>query len=72
MMNCKGFGSKQSSTNFKALSWKEHRLKVSENRVLKRMFAPKRDEITGEWRKLNHEGIIFLLSDRLPSFSLWS
>jgi hypothetical protein len=29
----------------------EHRLRVSENRVL-RIFGPKRDEITGEWRKL--------------------
>jgi hypothetical protein len=72
MMNCKGFGSNQSSTNFKELFWKEHRLRVSENRVLKRMFGPKRDEITGEWRKLTHEGIIFLLSDRLSSFSLCS
>ena len=26
-----------------------------ENRVLKRIFGPKRDEITGEWRKLHNE-----------------
>jgi hypothetical protein len=25
---------------------------VSENRVLRRIFGPKRDEVTGEWRKL--------------------
>jgi hypothetical protein len=30
----------------------EHRLKVFENRVLGRIFGPKRDEVTGEWRKL--------------------
>jgi hypothetical protein len=30
----------------------EHRLRVSENRVLRRIFGPKRVEVTGEWRKL--------------------
>jgi hypothetical protein len=29
-------------------------LTVFENRVLRRMFEPKRDEVTGEWRKLNN------------------
>jgi hypothetical protein len=33
----------------------EHRLKVFENRVLRRIFGPKRDELTGEWRKLHNE-----------------
>jgi hypothetical protein len=33
----------------------EHRLRVSENRVLRRRFGPKRDEVTGEWRKLHNE-----------------
>jgi hypothetical protein len=28
----------------------EHRQKVFENRVLRRVFGPKRDEVTGEWR----------------------
>ena len=28
-----------------------------ENRVLKRVFGPKRDEVTGEWRKLHNEEI---------------
>jgi hypothetical protein len=32
----------------------ESRLRVYENRVLRRMFAPKRDEVTGEWRKLHN------------------
>ena len=33
----------------------ERRLKAFENRVLRRVFGPKRDEVTGEWRKLNNE-----------------
>jgi hypothetical protein len=33
----------------------EHRLRVFENKVLRRIFAPKRDEVTGEWRKLHKE-----------------
>jgi hypothetical protein len=33
----------------------EHRLRVCENRVLRRIFGPKREEVTGEWRKL-HSG----------------
>jgi hypothetical protein len=31
----------------------EHRLRVFENRVLRGIFGPKRDEVTGEWRKLH-------------------
>jgi hypothetical protein len=33
----------------------EHRLRVFENRVLRRIFGPKRDEIIGSWRKLHNE-----------------
>jgi len=33
----------------------EHRLRVFENRVLRRIFGPKRDEVTGEWRRLHIE-----------------
>jgi hypothetical protein len=33
----------------------EHRLMVLENSVLRRIFGPKRDEVTGEWRKLHNE-----------------
>jgi hypothetical protein len=28
---------------------------VFENRVLRRIYGPKRDEVTGEWRKLHNE-----------------
>jgi hypothetical protein len=33
----------------------EHRLRVFENRVSRRIFGPKRDEGTGGWRKLHNE-----------------
>jgi len=33
----------------------ERRLWMFENRVLRRVFGPKRDEVTGEWRKLHNE-----------------
>jgi hypothetical protein len=33
----------------------EHRLRVFENRVLRKIFGPKRDDVTGEWRKLQNE-----------------
>ena len=33
----------------------EHRLRVFENRVLRRIFGSKGDEVTGEWRKLQNE-----------------
>jgi len=33
----------------------ELRLRVCENRVLRRIFGPKKDEVTGEWRKLHNE-----------------
>jgi hypothetical protein len=32
----------------------EHRLRAFENRVLRRMFGPKRDEVKGEWRKMHN------------------
>jgi hypothetical protein len=32
----------------------QHRLRVFENRVLRGIFGPKRDEVTGEWRKLHN------------------
>jgi hypothetical protein len=40
----------------------EHRLRVFENRVLRRIFGPKRDEVTGGWRKLNNEELHGLYS----------
>ena len=33
----------------------ERRLWVFENRMLRRVFGPKRDKVTGEWRKLHDE-----------------
>jgi hypothetical protein len=33
----------------------EQRLRVLENRVLRKIFGPKRDEATGEWRRLHNE-----------------
>jgi hypothetical protein len=33
----------------------EHRLRVFENRVLRGIFGPKRDEVIGGWRKLHNE-----------------
>jgi hypothetical protein len=35
---------------------------VFENRVLRRIFGPKRDEVTGEWRKLHNEDLNGLYS----------
>jgi hypothetical protein len=40
----------------------EHRLRVFENRVLRRIFGPKRDEVTGDWRKLPNEELHNLYS----------
>jgi hypothetical protein len=40
----------------------EHRLRVFENRVLRRRFGLKRDEVTGEWRKLHNEDLRDLYS----------
>jgi len=33
----------------------ERRLRVFENKISRRIFGPKRDEVTGEWRKLHNE-----------------
>jgi hypothetical protein len=40
----------------------EHRLRVFENKVLRRIFGPKRDEVAGEWRKLHNEELRDLYS----------
>jgi hypothetical protein len=45
----------------------EHRLRVFESRVLKKIFGPKRDEITGQWRRLHTEK----LYDIYPSPNIW-
>jgi hypothetical protein len=35
---------------------------VYENRVLRRVFGPKRDEVTGEWRKLHNDELRVLFA----------
>jgi hypothetical protein len=40
----------------------ECRLRVFENRVLRRIFGPKRDEVTGEWRRLHNKELHALYS----------
>jgi hypothetical protein len=45
---------KASGTNIFSLR-EEHRLRVSENKVLRRIFRPKRDEVTGGWKNLHNE-----------------
>jgi hypothetical protein len=40
----------------------EHRLRVLENRVMRRTFGPKRDKVTGDWRKLHNEELHNLYS----------
>jgi hypothetical protein len=45
------YGCETSSLTFR----EERRLRVFENRGLRRIFGPKRDEVTGYWRKLHNE-----------------
>jgi hypothetical protein len=40
----------------------ENRLRVFENRILRRIFGTNRDEVTGEWRKLHNEELHILYS----------
>jgi hypothetical protein len=40
----------------------EHRLRAFENRVLRRIFGPKRDKVTGGWSKLHNEELHNLYS----------
>ena len=40
----------------------ERRLRVFKNRVLRKVFGPKRDKVTGEWRKLHNEELNDLYS----------
>jgi hypothetical protein len=43
----------------------ERRLRVFENRVLRRIFGPKTDEVTGKWRKLHNEELNDLYSPNI-------
>jgi hypothetical protein len=47
----------------------EHRLKLFVNRVFRRIFGAKRDEITGGWRKLHNEDF-FLFGATAPIWAL--
>jgi hypothetical protein len=40
--------------------WEEHRLRVFVNMVLRSIFGPQRDEVTGDWRRLRNEEIYAL------------
>jgi hypothetical protein len=40
----------------------ERKLRVFENIVLRRIFGPRRDEVTGEWRRLHNEELNELLT----------
>jgi hypothetical protein len=42
--------------------WKEHRLKIFENKVLRRIFVSKGEEVTGIWRQLHNEELSNLQS----------
>ena len=43
----------------------ERRLRVFENRVLRRVLGPKRDEVTREWRKLHNEASVICTPYRI-------
>jgi hypothetical protein len=51
----------------------EHRLRVFENRVLRRLLGPKRDEVTGEWRKLHSRELhnLYSLPDIIMQIKSW-
>jgi hypothetical protein len=47
-----------------------YRLREFENRVLRRIFGPKRDEVTGEWTKLHNEELHVLMTAGVSFISL--
>jgi hypothetical protein len=49
-------------TRFHLVKKEERRLRVFEKRVLRRVFGPKRDDVTGKWRKLHKEELNDLYS----------
>ena len=61
MLVCFLYGCKTCSLTLR----EESRLRVFQNRVLRRIFGPKSDEVTGEWRKLHKEA----LNDLYPSLN---
>ena len=44
----------------------ERRLRVFENRVLRRVFGPKRDDVRREWIKLNNVSLIICIPHQIP------
>jgi hypothetical protein len=50
------------SENWSLILREEHSLRVFVNRVLRRIFGPKRDEVTGDWIKLHNEELHNLYS----------
>jgi hypothetical protein len=48
--------------NWSLTLWKEKRLRVFEIMVLRRIFGPRKDEVTGEWRRLHNEELNDLYS----------
>ena len=48
--------------NFTLTLWEEGKLRVFENTVLRGIFGPRRDEVTGEWRRLHNEELSDLYS----------
>ena len=52
------YGSETWSLTF----WEERKLRVFENKMLRRIFGPRRDEVTGEWRRLHNEELNDLYS----------
>jgi hypothetical protein len=55
--------------NWSLTSREEHRLRVIENRVLRGIFGPKGDEVTGEWRK-SHNWELHILQFSVNIFRL--
>jgi hypothetical protein len=50
---------------------RDHSLRVFENRVLRRILGPKREEVTGAWRKLYGEGLHNLCSLLYIMTAIW-
>ena len=40
--------------------WEERKITVLENMVLRRIFGPRRDEVTGKWRRMHNEELNYL------------
>jgi hypothetical protein len=49
----------------------EHWLRVSENRVLRKVYGRKRDEVTGEWRNCHSEELLDLFSSQNILVNKW-